>query len=206
MAWKEEDLSHIPEDEMDAFWETANAFMAVANDLMGEEPGDDIAAAFLFACARYNAFTMQGQSQDKSQIDEDFVDFLCQRFETELRDHMGETLSTNPAGTAPPDMDARQVLDVLNALPEMDQEERSALMDLGDRFLSIANGLIQTQKAARISAAFMHACTRFNTFIMQCLGHPAETVDEALVGDFRGAYERLLRFHLAEPLIAPKSG
>ena len=121
-----------------------------------------------------------------------------------MREHMTETLSSS--GSLPqPGMDPKLAIDALNEFDSFTQEERKAFYDLGDAFVDIANLEIQHQKAARISAAMMHACTRFNVFVMQSFGLAPGMVDPALVTAFSTAYETLLHTHMKEMLIAPKA-
>ena len=193
----------IPEGEMAAFYETANAFLSKANTLAQTESRDLVAAAFLYACARYNAFGMQAQVEDPSEIGEEISEFLVTRFEDEVRDHMGETLSSS--GALPePGMDPKLAIEVLDEFDTFTEEERKAFYALGDAFVDIANLEIQHMKAARISAAMMHACTRFNVFVMQSFGLAPGLIDPTLVSAFSTAYETLLHSHMKEMLIAPK--
>ena len=195
--------NEIPEAELEAFFQTANLFLNKANDLARTESRDLVAAAFLYASARYNAFTMQAQSQDPAQVDQAFAEFMVTRFEDELRDHMTETLSST--GAVPqPGMDPKLAVECLNEFNDFTAEERTAFYALGDAFVDIANLEVQHQKASRISAAMMHACTRFNVFVMQSFGLAPGLVDPALVSAFSTAYERLLHTHMKEMLIAPK--
>ena len=194
----------IPEAEMAAFFETANLFLNKANALAQTESRDLVAAAFLYACARYNAFSMQAQSPDPSEVDREFSEFLVTRFEDEVREHMTETLSSS--GTAPqPGMDPKLAIEALDEFDSYNEQERKAFYDLGDAFVDIANLEIQHQKASRISAAMMHACTRFNVFVMQSFGLAPGLVDPTLVAAFSKAYETLLHTHMKEMLIAPEA-
>lgn len=194
----------VSEAERQAFYATANAFLDIANRRIGIEPVEEIAAAFLYACARYNSFAMQAQSGDPSAIDDATVDYLAADFEGHLREHMGQDLGTGPGA---PDSSAGspgRAVDVLKGLNDRDPEDLSDFLDLGDRFIAVANKLIQTKRVGRISAAFMHACTRFNVYVAQCLGHPPRELDEALVAAFRRAYVNLVNYHLQETLVAPR--
>ncbi|MEM1300194.1 MAG: DUF3144 domain-containing protein [Pseudomonadota bacterium] len=204
MGWDERDISFIPDDEMDAFYETANAFMAPANDMVAETDADEVAAAFFFACARYNAFAMQAQSKDPSAVSPDFIDFLCQRFEVELLEHMAEELRRAPSDAGAPG-DPRRVMALLQALSERSDAKHDAFMDKADRFINVANAQIQNVRVARVSAAFMHACARFTVFAMQCAGLAPGHADRAVATEFRDLYHRMLQHHLGDQLIEPNA-
>lgn len=196
--------NEIPEAEMEAFFEVANHFLSQANALAQTESRDLVAAAFLYGCSRYNAFAMQAQVADPTELTEDAAEFLVTRFEDELRDHMAETLSSS--GSSPqPGMDPKLAIECLDEFDTFTDEERKIFYDLGDAFVDIANAAVQTQKPARISAAMMHACTRFNVFVMQSFGLAPGLVDPTLVTAFSTAYETLLHTHMKEMLIAPKA-
>lgn len=190
----------------DADWaqymEAANALLAPANTLVQAESAERTAAAFLYACARYNAFAMQSQSDDPSVINREFTDFLIERFEIEMREHMGEDLGARGAKGKG---DARAALTALAHEVRPGNPDASVFFDMGDRFINTANDLTRTVPISRISAAFMHACTRFAVFSMQSNGLRADRVDDALVRDFKDAYAQLLDAHLQETLIEPKA-
>lgn len=194
----------ISEAERQAFYDTANEFLDPANSLIGVEPIDELAAAFLYACARYNSFAMQALAEDPSAIDEATVEYLATEFERHLGDHMREQLRSGPSGPDDPDGSPRQVVDVISGLADRDEDELSDFLDLGDRFIAVANRLIRTERVGRISAAFMHACARFNVYAMQSLGHPPGEVDEDLIELYREAYVNLVDYHLQETLIRPQ--
>jgi len=191
-------------EELKDFYASANEFLEVANGLVGIEPTDEIAAAFLYGCARYNSFAMQAISQDPSAIDQEVVDYLASELERHLRDHMEESLGARPSGPDDPSDNPRRVIELLKGLNDRDEDDLSDFLDLGDRFIAVANKLIQTKRVGRISATFMHACARFNVYCMQGLGHPPETVSDDLVAAFRQAYVNLVNYHLQETLVAPR--
>ena len=87
----------VPEADLEAFFQTANRFLDKANALAQSESRDIVAAAFLYACARYNAFAMQAQAGDPTAVGAEFADFLIDRFEQEVREHMAEALSSTGA-------------------------------------------------------------------------------------------------------------
>lgn len=194
----------IPEEEMADFHRTADGFLSVANQLVGTEANDRIGAAFLYACARYNAFAMQAQTEDPSSVDAAIRDWLVARFETELRDHMLQQLRSASSAPPPPGASPDQALQVLLGLNALSTDARSAFLQLGDRFIHAANDLIQTEGVARTSAAMLHACTRFNAYVTQALGQEAGILDEDLIEDFCTGYANLLDFHLGQSLIASR--
>jgi len=200
----ENDQSSGPVSEADwaQYMETANALLAPANVLVQTESAERTAAAFLYACARYNAFAMQSQSDDPSVINREFTDFLVERFEIEMREHMGEDLG---ARGAKGHGDGRAALAALAHEVKPGNLNASGFFDMGDRFINKANDLTRTVPISRISAAFMHACTRFAVFSMQSNGLKASQVDDPLVRDFKDAYAQLLDAHLQETLIESKA-
>ena len=192
----------LPEDEKDAFYELANQFLEPANDLVGIEDVPEIAAAFLYACARYNAFAMQVQSADPGEVDADDVRMLTEALETELGNHMEEALESDPTGTAG-GADPAVVAALLAALDGRSDEDRSDFLDLADRFIDVANGVRPPQKVSRISACFMHAAARFNVFAMQRNGLKPGQVDSSLVARLCDTYRALVERHISEVLIKP---
>lgn len=195
----------IPEDEMDAFFETANDILAPANDLIGAESTDEIAAAFLYACARYNAFAMQAQIEDPSVVDHEVVAYLCAEFARHMSEHMQELVTTAPGDPANPDEPVTIVLELLQDLFQRDEDDLFEFRDLGDRFIMAANNVAGTTRVPRVSAAFMHACARFNVFVLQERGLPVEEVEDSVVEAFATAYRNLLHYHLEEILIEPNA-
>jgi hypothetical protein len=194
----------VSDTEWAAFYDVANDFLDVANQLIGIEPSEEIAAAFLYACARYNSFTMQAQAEDPTTIDDETVEYLASELERHLREHMAQSLGAETSAPDNPAGSPRQVIDLIKRLNDRDEDDLSKFLDLGDRFINVANGVNPPTRVSRISAAFMHACARFNVYCMQGLGHPPETVDEDLVAAFRQAYVNLVNYHLQETLVAPR--
>lgn len=187
--------------DMDGFYRTADRYLDTANALMGAETPARIGAAFMYGCARFSAFALQAQFEDAAQRREDLWDGLCDAFEGELRDHMLQRLRNaleTGQGTA-----TGEALDVLVSLNGMDERARSVFLRLCDNFVRVANDLIAEDGVARASAAFLHACTRFNAYLLQREGLEAGVVDEALVTDFRQVFADLLRFHMDQTLIVP---
>lgn len=200
-------LRDLPEGERQAFYELANTMLAPANAMMDSQPADEIAAAFVFACALFNAFAMQVQSEDPVALDAETGDYLETEFRTQLREHMGQALVRNPAAPDDPDgppFTPGRVAEILSGLDAMPEAERSALLDLGDRFIAPANAALGQHRPGQASAAMMHACTRFNVFVMQALGHPPGTVDAPLIDGIAMAYRQLLDRNMAQSQIAPQ--
>lgn len=195
----------IPEAEMEAFYATADAYLQAANGLVGEEPTERIAAAFLYAGARFLAFSMQAQT-DALIIGDNVRDALMDRFEEELRDHMLQQLRQATAAPAMPGQVPDAALDVLMSMNDMDADARTLFLRLGDRFIHIANDMIEQMPIARVSAAMMHACTRFNAYVMQARGLQPGPLDEAIVADFRSIFRSLLDFHLGQSVVTDREG
>ena len=76
-------------------------------------------------------------------------------------------------------------------------------MAMADRFINVANEA-PVSKVSRLSAGCMHACARFNVFVMQACGLAPGVVDEALVARFAESYRKLVEQHLLEMLVAPR--
>lgn len=194
----------VPEEEMAAFHKTADVFLNTANALMGEEPSDRIAAAFLYATARFAAFAMQAQVEEGAAIDEETRDWLSARFDHELREHALQHLRS--AGTSPiqnaevPDA----AIDVLVSLNQMQEEPRRLFLRLADRFIHPANEMIGEETIARISSAMVHACTRFNAYVMQARGLQPGLLDEAIANDFQSTFRTLLDFHLGASVVTDR--
>lgn len=186
---------------MDGFYRVADRYLDAANGLLSAETPARIGAAFMYGCARFSAFALQAEFEDAAQRREDLWDGLCDAFEGELRDHMLQrlrnALELGGAGAS------GEALDVLVALNDMDEAARGAFLRLCDTFVRKANDLIAEEGVARASAAFLHACTRFNAYVLQREGLEAGVVDEALVADFRQVFADLLRFHMDQTLIVP---
>ena len=50
----------------------------------------------------------------------------------------------------------------------------------------------------------VHACTRFNAFVMQARGLAPGPLDAAIAGDFRNAFRALLDFHLGQSVVTER--
>lgn len=193
------------EADWEAFYELANAHVHAANDLIDVEPAEDIAAAMIYACARFNTFVMQAQMEDPSTIQDETVGYLGTDFQNHMLEHIAELQSTTPATAGSPIGRATRAVEILDALDGRDEDDVSEFLDLADKFLDIANGQIGKARLGRVSAAFMHAATRFNVFAIQKLGHLPKETDRALVSAFRDIYEKLVRYHAKETLIEPQA-
>jgi hypothetical protein len=85
-------LSDLPDDEQDEFYEMADAFVDLANEMAETERVSRVSSAFLYACARYNAYAMQVQGGAVAEADEDAIRYLLEQYEKMLREHMTERL------------------------------------------------------------------------------------------------------------------
>ena len=191
----------IPAEDMGAFHQTADRFLNTANELLGSETPARVGAAFLYASARFNGFAMQVQLNTQG-VDAATREKLGEVFEAEISEHMLQRLRNEPPGAVTGRRATGEVLDVLVGLNDLTEADRSAFLKLGDRFIHIANELIGTVEILRVSAAFLHACTRFNAYLLQREGLEPGIRDQDLIADFRQAYSDLLRFHLDQSLIA----
>ena len=202
MSGEEDVWPSIPDADMDAFYQTADLFLNAANGLLQDETPARAGAAFLYACARFNGFALQVQL-DSNAVDERTREKLSGFFETEMSEHLLQRLRNDP--TLSVTRATGEALDVLIGMNDMDAEARSAFLKLGDRFIHIANGLIEDTEIARISAAFLHACTRFNAYLLQREGLEPGIQDQQLIADYKQVYSDLLNFHLDQSLVASES-
>jgi len=192
-------------EEQQAFFDLADEFIYIANGASdAEAPRPVVAAAFLYSCARYNAFSMQLLGNTPTEIDEEIVAYLVDDFDTKLREHMSQRVTDFEADDAalPSTL---PVIAALDGLESLDDDEHSEFLDLADRFIHAANALIRSQRSTRISAAFSYGCARFNAFVLQAAGFPAGQVDDAAVAALRDAYESTLRMHMEETLVKPNA-
>lgn len=179
-----------------AFADYANRFMSIANVAMNEFDRAIVNAAFLYACTRYNAYVVQAQGGVAGEVDPGAVAYLRECYQNELSSHMSERLvKGTPAKTAD------ETRTVLTALDLMDQKRRTDFLDLADRYVNVANALTAEAEVGRISAMIMHACARFNVFLMQTGGLASGKIDEERRDAYADMYETLLRRHLRETLV-----
>jgi hypothetical protein len=82
-----------PEDQR-AFFEMADRFLAVANELAEDAPVSRISAAMMFATARFNAFLAQTEGLPPGHVDEATVRYFADEYEKMLRENMGQALSS----------------------------------------------------------------------------------------------------------------
>lgn len=197
---------HIPEPELAAFHKMADVFLNTANALVGEEPPDRIAAAFIYAGTRFAAFTLQAVAGEDAEVAPAQADALVMKFEVELRDNMAQQLRSEAGAPAAQGQVPDAAIDVLMSVNGMDQTSRSAFLQLADRFVRPANGLIAEHEIPRVSAALLHACTRFNAFVLQARGLPPGPLEDAVADDFRGVFRALLTFHLDQSVITDRDG
>jgi hypothetical protein len=196
----------VSEEEMAAFHNVADVFLNTANAAMGEEPPDRIGAAFIYATSRFSAFAMQAQLDEGETVDAETREFLAARFDHELREHALQHLRS--AGASAPGVPGvpDAAIDVLVSLNDMAEEPRRLFLRLADRFIHPANDLIGEEGIARTASAMMHACTRFNAYVMQARGLAPGVLDDAIAGDFQSTFRTLLEFHLGASVIADRPG
>lgn len=118
---------------------------------------------------------------------------------------MEEQVTSTPGDPVNPQNPVTVVVDVIDLLAERQEDDLRAFRGIGDRFIDAANAAISGSTAGRVSSAFMHACTRFNVFVMQERGLPVMQTNDAEVADFLKAYRYLLDYHAQEILIAPNA-
>ena len=84
--------------------------------------------------------------------------------------------------------------------PRLVPEDQQAFFSRADRFLAVANALLEDAKPGEVSAAMLFATARFNAFTAQNQGLPPGEVDEEAVAYFRDEYEKMLRENLGQIL------
>lgn len=77
-----------------AFFERADAFLAVANRHVSDTPPGRVSASMLYATARFNAFTAQAQGVPPGEIDEETVRYFLSEYESMLRENLAQVLSS----------------------------------------------------------------------------------------------------------------
>ena len=84
--------THTPEDAQ-AFYETANRFVALANDL-GEELGRPrAAAAILWAASRYGAFAWAVSGAPGKQSTQEALDLFGEQYRKMMADNLERMLA-----------------------------------------------------------------------------------------------------------------
>lgn len=94
-------MSDILQDK--AFYELADAHIALCNTHLGKIKPAKVSAAMLFAAARFNAFVIYASSENKAQFlleKEAAIGYFMQEYEKYLRENVDEHLSRyeDPAG------------------------------------------------------------------------------------------------------------
>lgn len=79
------------QEEMDAFMDLADEFIHLANHLSREQSPSKLAAAMMFAAARYSSFMWQHYGQHL-QSREDTIDYLVGQFQMMLEDNIDTPL------------------------------------------------------------------------------------------------------------------
>ena len=85
---EEQNLSD--EQLMAEFYEMADKFIHLANELSDRHPPTQISAVMMFAAARYNAFNFfltDGDSQNEKAA----IDYYCEQYRSMLRDNFEQT-------------------------------------------------------------------------------------------------------------------
>lgn len=193
----------LPDAEKEAFYAIARVFLGVANALEDEETAARVGAAFLYASARFTAFSMEAQTGDHAAVDAATRDWLTKRFDEDLRDHAAQKLRVaprlGPAGQVP---DA--VIDILAGLESMDPARERSFLRLADRFIHPANEMIGEVAIWWISGAMLHASARFNAYVMQSRGLPPGPLRRGVATDFSNAFRALLDFHLGQSTVTER--
>jgi hypothetical protein len=182
------------EAERQAFYDTANEFIDIANAAIADSDHSAVNAAFLYSCSRYNVY-MQKMATFGAEIEEEAKAYLLDQFEKQLRGHMQDDLRHElPEGFSD------RTSEVLGHLDDELDAEDGRFLSLVDRFIGKANELHRRMPIGRVSACFMHACARFNVHIMQLAGMAPGAVHEAEVDRYAGLYAMLVERHNAERL------
>ena len=87
-------MSDMPRDKQ--FYELADAYIALANNRMGEVKPAKVSATLLFAAARFNAFVISASAENKAQMlleKEAAIAYFMQEYEKNLRENIDEHLA-----------------------------------------------------------------------------------------------------------------
>ncbi len=85
-------FSELSEEEQKAFFDLADRFIHLANELAGpEQPPARISAAMMYATARYNAFVahVRGYTEEN---EEETVGYFGEEYLKVLREHLSDQL------------------------------------------------------------------------------------------------------------------
>ncbi|MDH5730556.1 MAG: DUF3144 domain-containing protein [Gammaproteobacteria bacterium] len=80
-------------------------------------------------------------------------------------------------------------------------EKDQAFYDMADEFIALANQFAKQVDKGKVSAAFLYAAARFNTFVVAASANNASELSEyALKAQpyFEGEYKKMLREHFAD--------
>ena len=78
----------VPEE----FWEIADTFIHLANDLAQEWPIARVSAATMYATARYNAFTAAAQDADVLEGRDEIAEYFCRQYRQMLIENLDDHL------------------------------------------------------------------------------------------------------------------
>ncbi|MEM6354286.1 MAG: DUF3144 domain-containing protein [Pseudomonadota bacterium] len=79
-------------EESASFFAMADKFLSIANGAVEGEKPSRISAAFMFACARFNAFAAQAQGVPAGEVDEETVEYFTREYEKMLRENLRQRL------------------------------------------------------------------------------------------------------------------
>jgi hypothetical protein len=80
-------------DDARAFFEVANRFVALANELAGEHGQPRVAAAILWAASRYGAFTWAMSGAPANQPAAEALDLFEAQYRKMMEDNLARILS-----------------------------------------------------------------------------------------------------------------
>ena len=72
------------------FYELADRFIELANDVAGEWPIHRVSAAMMFATSRYNAFVACELDPDIASNRDEALDYLCREYRSMLEENLDE--------------------------------------------------------------------------------------------------------------------
>ncbi|MEM8790509.1 MAG: DUF3144 domain-containing protein [Pseudomonadota bacterium] len=188
----------LSDEEKQDFWDLANIFMAIANEQIDRYEVGYVSGAFLYGCARYNAFAMQCGGAKPGEIEHRTKTYLIDCYMNELRRNLGEALIKSDAADPAAHW---STFDLLDDFTDWTGDELWEFREVADLFVNAANDQTSAARVSRISAAFMHACARFNMYELQLGGEKPHLIDEAQLGRYASCYESLIILHMRDQLV-----
>ena len=85
------------EEQQKAFFDLADQFINLANELAQTKGSGDVGTALRYAAARYNTFEASQSSNNLVADEEKMTNMLCDNFRGMLKVHMKDYIARTPA-------------------------------------------------------------------------------------------------------------